>query len=314
VHEGAALGRELAVDALVAVGGGSASDTAKAIAILLAEGGEIADHASRFEPPDRFMPKPLRNPKLPIIAIPTTASAAEVTAGLGVRDPDTGVKLLFSDVKLAARVIILDPEANLEVPASLMATTGMNALAHCVEGLYSRTRNPISEALALQGARLLARALPAMVGEPDNMHHRAATLVGANLSGMVLVNARVGIHHGICHCLGGLGGLPHGVANAIVLPHAMAFNREAAGPELAKLAEAMGATVERGKDPAQAAIDAVIRLQQAAGVPRRLRDTRLDRALIPAIAEHVMGDRSLYFNPRRPEAASEVEAILEQAW
>lgn len=312
VEEGAAIAREFGIDALIAVGGGSASDTAKAIAIVVAEGGAIADHASRFEPPDRFMPKPLPHPKLPIIAVPTTASAAEVTAGLGVREPETGVKLLFSDLKLAARVILLDPQGNLEVPVSLMATTGMNALAHCVEGLYSRTRNPISEALALQGARLLCQALPAMAADPGNIDHRAAMLVGANLSGMVLVNARVGIHHAICHCLGGLGGLPHGVANSIMLPHAMTFNREAAAPELAKLATALGAPVRN--DPAQAAIDAILRLRESIDVPRRLRDTRLDRALLPAIAEHVMGDRSLYFNPRRPQAADEVEAILEQAW
>src|SRR6185437_4215878 len=115
------LARRERVDALVAVGGGSASDTAKAIAILLAEGGRIEEHASRFEPPDRFFPTPLPNPKLPVISIPTTASAAEVTPGLGIRDPATGAKLLFWDVKLASRVILLDPEANLEVPAALMA-------------------------------------------------------------------------------------------------------------------------------------------------------------------------------------------------
>ena len=108
--------RALSIDGIVAVGGGSASDTAKGIAILLAEGGRIEDHASTFIPPDRFFPKELPSPKLPVIAVPTTGSAAEVTPGLGIRD-EAGKKLLFWDVKLSSRLIVLDPEANVEVPA-----------------------------------------------------------------------------------------------------------------------------------------------------------------------------------------------------
>ena len=316
VTDGAVQARDLAIDVLVAVGGGSASDTAKAIAILLAEGGQLAAHASRFVPPDQFFPTPLPNPKLPIIAVPTTASAAEVTPGLGIRDPVTGTKLLFWDVKLASRVIILDAEANLEVPAALMAATAMNGFAHCAEGLYSRLRNPISEALALQGVRILTRAIPAMVAEPAEVRHRAAVLTGANLSGMVISNARVGIHHAICHCLGALGGLSHGVANAIMLPHALAYNIEVAAAELRGLAGAMGVRVHGMTDQAaaHAAIDAVRELQIASAVPRRLRDTGLERSLLPQIAAHTLRDRGLYFNPRRTDSAEPIVALLEQAW
>jgi alcohol dehydrogenase class IV len=316
VTQGAERARALGIDALVAVGGGSASDTAKGIAILLAEGGRIEEHASRFVPPDQFFPKPLPSPKLPVIAIPTTASAAEVTPGLGIRDPATGAKLLFWDVKLACRLIILDPKANLEVPAALMASTGMNGFAHCAEGLYSRLRNPISEGLALQGARLLARGLPAMVREPAQMEHRATVLIGAYLSGMVISNARVGIHHAVCHCLGALGGLPHGVANSIMLPHALAYNLDVAAAELRGLAEAMGVAVagKSNADAARAAVDAVTELQIAAKVPRRLRDTGLDHALLPRIAEHTLRDRGLFFNPKRTASAEPILALLEQAW
>src|SRR4051794_6771752 len=316
VTEGAEQARAAGGDAFVAVGGGSASDTAKAIPILLAEGGRIEDHASRFVPPDQFFPKPLPSPKLPVIAIPTTASAAEVTPGLGIRDPATGAKLLFWDVKLASRVILLDPEANLEVPAALMASTAMNGFAHCAEGLYSRLRNPISEALALQGARILGRAIPAMVREPNEIRHRADVLAGAHLSGMVISNARVGIHHAVCHCLGALGGLPHGVANSIMLPHALAYNLDVAAAELRGLAQAMGAQVD-GKsdaDAARAAIDAVTLLQVGAGVPRRLRDTGLDRAKLPDIADHTLRDRGLFFNPKRTASAAPILELLERAW
>lgn len=315
VMEGAALAREKRCDGFLAIGGGSASDAAKAISIVLAEGGDISEHASRFVPPDQFYPKELHQPKLPVIAVPTTASAAEVTPGLGVRDAD-GRKMLFWDVKLASRLIVLDPKANTEVPARIMAETAMNGFAHCVEGLYSRLRNPISEGLALQGIRILHRSIPAMVAEPDAVEHRAGVLAGAHLSGMVISNARVGIHHAMCHCLGGLGGLGHGEANSIMLPFAMHYNLDVATAELALIAEAMGVSRDGRSDreAAEAAIEAVRDLQRAARIPMRLRDTKLDRGLLPEIAEHTLRDRGLFFNPRRTQDSGAVLAILEEAW
>lgn len=315
VMQGAVLARDLKIDGLIAVGGGSASDTAKGIAIVLAEGGHIDEHASTFIPPDTFRPKPLPAPKLPVIAVPTTASAAEVTPGLGIRDAQ-GVKRLFWDVKLASRLIVLDPVANLSVPASVMAQTGMNAFAHCAEGLYSRLRNPISEGLALQGIRILSRAIPAMVAEPDNPRHRADVLTGAHISGQVISNARVGIHHAVCHCLGARGGLSHGVANSVMLPYAVAYNLDVAAPEIARMAEPLGVSgAGRGEtDLAKAATDAIRHLQKVAQVPSLLRETTLDRALLPAIAEDAMKDRGLYFNPKPTHSPSEVLALLESAW
>ena len=308
VDQAAGRARELEIDSLVAVGGGSSSDTAKAVAILLAEGGPLESHASKFVYPDQFFPKPLFQPKLPIFSIPTTASAAEVTPGLGIRSP-AGHKYLFWDTKLASRVIFLDEQANLEVPAQVMATTGMNGFAHCAEGLYSRLRNPVSSGLALQGARMFAESLPAMVAEPENPQHRGQVLAAAALSGMVISNARVGIHHAVCHCLGARGGLPHGVANSIMLPHALAYNRDVAGAELTQLAEALGV-----RPQPEEAIAAVVRLQEDAKVPRRLRDAGLDRALLPAIAEDTLHDRGLYFNPKRTTSAEPILAMLEAAW
>jgi alcohol dehydrogenase len=315
VTECAAIAREHRIDGLLAVGGGSASDTAKGIAILLAEGGRIDDHASSFEPPDKFKPRDLPSPKLPVIVVPTTASAAEVTPGLGIRNAQ-GAKLLFWDVKLASRLIVLDPVANATVPAAIMAATAMNGFAHCAEGLYSRLRNPISQALALHGIRLFAAGLPAMVAEPANPDHRATVLAAAHLSGMVISNARVGIHHAVCHCLGARGGLPHGVANAIMLPHALAYNLPVAARELGQLAEAMGADTRNlsADAAAQAGIAAVRGLQRDSRVPTRLRDTGLDRTLLPAIAADTLRDRGLFFNPRRTETADPIIEILEQAW
>lgn len=300
-------------DGFIACGGGSVSDSAKAAAIVLAEGAPLAQHANVFTPPDRYVQRVLPHPKLPIVAIPTTLSAAEATPGLGIRD-EHGHKLLFWDVQLVPRLILLDPVACDEVPAPVLLTTGMNALAHCLEGLYSKVRNPISDGLALQGLRLLPPALRAVAATADGpiAARRAArldALVAAHVSGLVIGNARVGIHHGVCHLLGSLGGLPHGVANSVMLPHALRFNLAVAAAPLALAAQALG----QAPDPA-AAVTAVDRLQAELAVPRRLRETGLDRALLPRIAELAMGDRGLYFNPRRAAGPHEVLQLLEAAW
>lgn len=306
---------EAGIDLLLAVGGGSASDTAKAVAILLAEGPPLARHANRFTPPDTFVQQHLAQPKLPIMAIPTTASGGEVTPGLGIRAPD-GHKLLFWDSQVAARTIILDPQANLDVPVSLMASTGMNAVAHCVEGLYSKKRNPVADAFALQGLRLLGAGLPSMARAPGSVQARADVLYGAHLSGAVIASTRTCLHHGICHCLGALGGLPHGVANAIMLPHVMRHNIGAAAPQLRQVAQALGRDVDALCDvqAAEQAIEAVKALQHATDVPTRLRDTSLSRNLLPALAEHALGDRALYFNPGPVATGPEILAVLEAAW
>ena len=310
----AQMAREHQVDGFIAVGGGSASDSAKAAAILLAEGGSLADHGNVFYPPDRYVQKVLKAAKLPIIAVPTTLSAAEVTPGLGIRD-EHGHKLVFWDMQVVPRLIVLDGRATLDVPASLFATTGMNALAHCIEGIYSRVRNPVSEGLALQGIRYLCDALPRVIDQPGDEAARADALVGACLSGLTISNARVGIHHGICHGLGSLGGLSHGVANSIFLPHAMRFNREVAAGKLALIAQAMGADT-RGLLPqaaADAAIAAVEQLQRRIGVPLTLGGAGLDHALLPRLAAGAMSDRGLFFNPRPPTQA-QVQALLEDAF
>lgn len=235
-----------------------------------------------------------------------------------------GFQYLSSRSKVLSRPGALDSLAEeveaigaqrLMLVSGLFARTGMNASAHCIEGIYSRMRNPVSEGLALQGIRVLRAALEQVIDRPDDEDARADALVGAYLSGMVISNARVGIHHGICHGLGALGGLPHGVANSIMLPHAMRFNLEVAAEHLTLVAQALGADT-RGMTPlaaADAAIAAVQALQHRLGVPQRLSDAGLDRALLPRLAKGAMSDRGLYFNPRLASEA-EVLLLLEAAW
>jgi alcohol dehydrogenase class IV len=295
-------------DGLIAVGGGSASDTAKAAALWLAEGRELEDHASRFTPPASLSIPELKAAKLPIVAIPATASGAEVTPSLGIRTED-GRKLLFWDIQLASRLIIIDPVANVPVPVSIMLATGMNGLAHCVEGLYSKVRTPITTALALHALGLFVQALPRVAREPNSVACRAELLAAAHLSGLVLMNARTCLHHAICHALGAVTGASHGQANAVILPHAMAFNAEAARDAMISIARAWGARA--GADDAVALVRG---LQSEIGVPTRLPDIGVPRDSLGAVAKKVMTERGVYFNPREVHGAGEIEELLERAW
>ena len=282
-----ALAREHRADGFVAVGGGSPSDTAKAAAILLGEGGKLEDHASRFTPPASLHIPELKAPKLPIATIPCTASGAEVTPSLGVRDGRR--KLLFTDVQVASRLILIDPQANVSVPAPIMLSTGMNGLAHCIEGLYSRVRTPVTDALALHAIELFADALSWVAREPESVAARAALLTAAHLSGQVLLNARTCLHHAICHALGAVTGVPHGAANAVMLPHASAYNDS---PYVSRIRE----------------------LQSRLGVPTRLRDLAVPQPALRVVAEKVMEERGVYFNPRPVAGPEVVEKLLQEAW
>lgn len=179
-------------DSIVAIGGGSVSDSAKALAMLLAEGGRLADHTTRFTPP-ASVTIPLRTrPKLPIVSLPTTASGAEVTPGFGVREGDH--KLLFWNRHLASTAILIDPALSRDVPMALMRYTAMNGLAHCFEGMYSRNKSVIATSIALQSLALFASALcehktesidqtPGAASDPDH-DQRATILLAGHLSGV----------------------------------------------------------------------------------------------------------------------------------
>lgn len=296
--------REDGVQAIVAVGGGSSSDTAKAVALLMAEGGRLGDHATRFTPPAQLHVPALARPKIPIVTIPCTASGAEVTPSLGVRDAD-GRKLLFTDPQLASRVVLLDAKANVAVPVNIMLSTGMNGLAHCLEGLYSKERSPLAELLAIDAMQRFARALPAVHAAPADVAARGELLYAAHLSGLVLVNARTCLHHAVCHAIGSVTGVPHGEANAVLLPHALRFNGAAVRPQLERAADALGCD------------DVIAWTEQLArrlGVPRRLRDIGVRRDALQRIATKTMGERGLYFNPRAVQDAAEILDLLEQAF
>ncbi|GAB2885578.1 iron-containing alcohol dehydrogenase [Paralcaligenes sp. KSB-10] len=301
-------------DCVVAVGGGSVSDSAKAAALLFAEGGTLRDLASRFILPATIVAPDLLRPKVPIISIPTTASAAEVTPSFGVRTPE-GEKLLFWDPQLASRVILLDAKLNLSIPAPLMLATGMNGLAHCLEGLYSTSRSPISTSLALEGIRRFDHALRAVARDPESIEYRVELLVAAHLSGMVLASARSCLHHAVCHVIGATCGVPHGLANTVMLPHTVRFNQSAAPDCLSPIEAVLGESLSAlppGDDGFL--FSWLANLQAECRLPGSLRDIGVAREALPDIARKTMHERGLAFNPRPVNKPDDIEAILDAAW
>src|SRR5205807_1199025 len=195
----------------------------------------------------------LDRPALPHVAIPTTYSGAELTPFFGMTDPATRRKSGGGGPTIAPVAAVYDPDLTVSTPARVSAETGMNALAHCVEAAYSPTRSPEAEAIAAAGARRIVNALPLVIDDPGDVDVRASMFEGAALAGRALHNGSMGVHHGLSQLVGGRTGIPHGLANAMILAHAMRYNAEAAHDELQRLGDAIGAP----DDPAGAIADLV---------------------------------------------------------
>jgi maleylacetate reductase len=206
---------------------------------------------------------------------------------------------------IAPVAAIYDPEVTRSTPRRVSAETGMNALAHCVEAAYSPLRTPEAEAIALEGARRIAGALPRVVGEPDDLDARTEMLAGAVLGGRCLQNASMGVHHGLSQLVGGRTGIAHGLANAVILPHAMRFNQDAVPDELAAIGRALGDE----SDPA----GAVERLAAGLGLPARLSDCGVLDEDLDVVVRLSESNPNVGFNPR-PVSADDARAILENAF
>jgi alcohol dehydrogenase class IV len=294
-------------DCLVAVGGGSVADSAKALALLLAEGGRLADHMTIFSPPAAVhIPRRTRT-QLPIIAIPTTASGAEVTSSFGVRD-DAGDKLMFWNRQVSSATILIDPVLNQEVPLPIMRYTAMNGIAHCLEGLYSKGRSIVSDGIAVQALALFQRALS---GREDEARERRLVLLAGHLSGMVLSMARSCLHHAICHVVGARYRLGHGLVNTVILPHAIRFNEAAAA---ALLRPALDQVNRGGRRQYESLAQWLTDIQDKLGLPGRLSALGVPENELEDIARHVMTERGLALNPRPVTDAAQVLTILRDAF
>src|SRR5213082_1679078 len=221
-------------------------------------------------------------PLVPVIAIPTTYAGSEMTPTYGITRYTERLarKLTVTDVKITPKLVIYDPLLTLNLPPAMTASTGINALAHCIEALYSITRNPLSTAAAISGVHTITSALPRCYTAGNDVEARSEMLKGAYLAGTALSNVTMALHHGLCHVLGGSAGVPHGIANSIILPHAMRFNLEATALQLAPAAEAMG-IVPSGKSPEAAGEEAVQRIYDLIGqmnLPQHLLEVGVQEA------------------------------------
>jgi alcohol dehydrogenase class IV len=312
VVEALELASEKEIDALIGMGGGSPIGMAKAVSMALEE--------KRTGPARAAFP--IDQPLVPVIAIPTTYAGSEMTPTYGVTYHNDGSarKVTVTDAKITPRLVIYDPLLTLNLSSAMTASTGINALAHCVEALYSITRNPLSTSAALSGMRSIYTALPLCYADGNDLEARTEMLVGAFLAGSALSHVTMALHHGLCHILGGTAGVPHGVANSIILPHAMRFNLDATAIQLAQAAEVMGI----GRDTSgpyisdeAAAEEVVERIYEFIGqmkLPQHLRDVGVKEADLPYLAQLALQSRAVKSNPKPITDAVQIEALLQAAW
>jgi aldehyde dehydrogenase (NAD+) len=300
------LGREAGVDSVVSVGGGSAIDTAKSVAVCLGAGGKAIDHIGV---------QMLRGQPVPHVVIPTTAgTGSEVTNTAVIHHHEAGRKVYILDDKLIPCTAILDPMLTVGLPRGLTASTGMDALTHAIEAAVSKTGNPISEGLALQAIRIISEYLPLCIERPLDLEARVQMQMASSMAGWAFSVAGVGLVHGMSHSLGARVGVPHGTANGILLPHVMRFNAPVAAAKLALVARALG--VHGDLDDAQlalAAADKVGSLLAATQHPTKLSEVGVKPSDLAACSELALTDGATMTNPRGVRSAAEVEALYKTA-
>lgn len=235
----------------------------------------------------------------PQIVVATTYAGSEVTPILG--QTEGGVKTTVRDASILPEVVIYDPELTLGLPVGMSVTSGFNAMAHAVEGLYARDRNPVASLMALEGIRALKDALPRIVAAPRNPEARGDALYGSWLCGTVLGTVGMALHHKLCHTLGGSFDLPHAETHTIILPHSAAYNAEAAREALAPAAALFGGDLGAG----------LYDLAEELEAPRALKDLGLAEADLDRAAD--LAVQNSYWNPR-PIEREAIRALLQRAW
>lgn len=260
-------------DCYLAIGGGSTTGVAKAIALV--------------------------SPR-PILCVPTTYAGSEMTSTWGLTE--RGVKKTGRDPSVRPATVIYDPDLTVSMPAVLSATSGMNAMAHCVEALYAQGANPVISLIAEEGIRALSRSLPVVVTKPTNIKARSLALYGAWLGGYVLGAVGMALHHKLCHTLGGSFGLPHAETHTVLLPHTAAYNFAAAPEAMERVARALGA-----KSAAAALYD----LAQGMGAPLSLESLGMKRADLDRAAD--LAVRNPFYNPRALTKEG-IRQLLEEAF
>ena len=291
VKQGLALLQEHRCDCVVSLGGGSPHDCAKGIALVATNGGEIKD----YEGVDRSA-----KPQLPMIAINTTAgTASEMTRFCIITDEARHIKMAIVDKHVTPILSVNDPHLMAGMPKGLTAATGMDALTHAIEAYVSSAANPITDACALKAVTMIAESLRDAVADGGNMQARENMAYAQFLAGMAFNNASLGYVHAMAHQLGGFYDLPHGVCNAVLLPHVQEFNARVCAPRLKDIAVAMGLDVKHLNDPqgAAACIAAIRLLAKDVGIPAGLLDLKVKEQDFDTLAANALKDACGFTNP-----------------
>lgn len=286
-------------EAVVAYGGGSPIDCAKSAALAAANGAGILEMIYGTVKPARAA--------LPIVAIPTTAgTGSELSSAAVTTDRASGRKLGYSNDSFFPRLAIVDPENQLSMPQAVTAATGMDALTHCIESYLSLAANPLSNAINLMSASMIARALPKAFADGHNIDARSEMAIASAQAGAAFSQTGLGMVHGFAHPVGALHGLAHGSANAIILPYVLAALARDAAPRMKNLAAAMGVCGADCADKAgaEALVQAIIALKAELGIAPSLGAAGIRPEDAPAILADALGYRS---RPRSPRAFSDAE-------
>lgn len=281
-------------DFIIAIGGGSSIDTAKAVGIVI-NNPEFSDIVSLEGC------APTTHKSVPIVALPTTAgTAAETTINYVIIDEENHKKMVCVDPNDIPAVAIVDAELMYSLPASLTAATGMDALTHAIEGYITKGAWALSDMFEIEAIRMISRNLPTAVAEPSNPEARDAMAVAQYVAGMAFSNVGLGLVHGMAHPMGSLFDIPHGVANALLLPTIMEWNMPACLDKYPAIAEAMGVDISgmTREEAAQAACDAVKALAIKVGIPQHLSELGIGEKDIQALSEQAIADVCTPGNPR----------------
>ena len=314
VEAGAAMAQETQPDIFISVGGGSTHDTTKAIAVLLAEGGDIRDYAIIFEPPDKITVPPTPSPKVPIVSVPTTMGCAEFSrGGGGITDHEQGRKLSIAGDGVTHRTVVIDGQALATTPLRILVSTAIGQLRIAIETVYSTGHNPIGDGMALHAIRLLFENLPRCKdGDIDTLLATKTACAMASLASF----GGLGLNTATCHHVGGLYDVPHGEANAILLPHSMRYNLDACADRQRLIAEAIGvaSSTMTDEEAGLAAADAVDELCRELELPRTLREVGVPDDGLEYIATATLQDRSLSTNPKPVVDAGPIMEVLRAAY
>ena len=306
VNDGLALLKEKECDFVISLGGGSAHDCAKGIALLATNGGEIKD----YEGVDKS-----KKPQLPMVGINTTAgTGSEMTLFAIITDEERHIKMALVDKHLTPIIAVNDPMLMLAMPKSLTAATGMDALTHAIEAYVSTSATPITDACAEKAIELISNYLVNAVENGQDVEARDMMAYAEYLAGMAFNNASLGYVHAMAHQLGGFYNLPHGVCNAILLPHVQEYNKATSASRLAKIAKIMGGNIEGLTDEqgADLCIDMIKSLSQTIGIPEGLGVLGVKESDFETLATNALNDACSLTNPRKGNL-EEVIAIFKEA-